>query len=82
MQKNSRYCIFCNLSFFDLQIASNNLAYINIIIYFLDSKKNLYTIIFVIQYIYANYSKKNQVKAFILIINKYALKKARPFYYQ
>lgn len=53
----------------------NNLVYIDVIAHFLNTKKKLYTIVFMVWNIYRDYSGKNQAKVIISIIDKYALKK-------
>lgn len=58
----------------------NNLVYIDVIAYFLNTKKKLYTIVFMIWNIHRDYSGKNQAKVIISIIDKYALKKTRLFH--
>ena len=52
----------------------NNSLYIDIIAYFLDAKKELHIIVFSVWNIHGNHGGKNQAKAIIPVINKYALK--------
>lgn len=47
---------------FNLLTTPNNSAYIDVIIYFLDTKKELYIVILVIQNIYKDYSRKIKPK--------------------
>lgn len=61
--------------FFDLWTAPNNSASINVIAHFLDIKKKLCPIVLTVRNIHKNYSRKNQAKTIILVIDKYTLKK-------
>ena len=59
---------------FDLWTAPNNSAYIDVIAHFLDAKKELRTVVLAVRNIHGDHSGKNQAKAIIPVIDKYALK--------